>query len=598
MQQRISSLFEITITALCADADVDFDAVVGQPASFRMTGDVNGPVPARLWTGICKHIQQTAVDEAGVSTYQITIVPTLWLCTQRRNHRMFQQLSELDIVKELLAEWGIEPDLRITGAYPKREYRIQYGESDFAFLARMLEEAGISFYFEQGEAETRLVLADAPQTSQVRSPAIAFRDAAAALTIGREYVTNVSVAQRVRPGRVTLRDHDPRLPAAYKLLAGADAAGGGVEGRLEQFHYTPGAFQFGTDQAEGTPHADDKGATRTNEKEGSALARKRLDAKRSSAKVCTFETSAIDLAPGVVMSILDHPRSDLAEGQRLLVVEASHVGTVNGEWSHHCEVRRADLAFRPPLSTPKPTISGVESATVVGPAGQEIHTDELGRVRCHFHWDRESRMNEDSSCWIHTSQPWGGAGYGGTNLPRIGQEVLVDFLGGDPDRPIITGRVYTSVQKTPYKLPDNKTQSGWKSNSSPTTGGYNEIMFEDAAGRELVRMQAEKDLHKLVKNDEQVTIGHDRTKLVQNDDAITVGNDRTKIIQNDENSTIGNDRTKLVQCNERHVVGQNRSRTVGVNENVSIGVSHSVSVGADQSVDIGTGSQPQRGGGI
>jgi type VI secretion system secreted protein VgrG len=600
IEQRMSSLFEVTLTALSDDADIDFDAVVGRPASFRMHGGAQALVPFRFWTGLCKHAQQVAVEETGLSTYEITIVPTLWLATQRRNHRMFQQLSELDIARKLLAEWGIEPELRIAGTYRKREYRVQYAESDYAFLCRMLEDAGISFFFEQGDTETRLVLTDAPQSVEAR-PSIPFRDNPTT-SLDREYVTKLHVGQQVRPGRYTLRDHDTRLAASYPLLADARAPGAGVEGRLERFHYTPGAFLFGTDQGDDQPHGDDKGKTRSDEREGGALARKRLEAKRSSAKACSFETNVADLAPGVVTAVLDHPRSDVA-GKPLLVIASSIRGDSHGEWTHRCEARRADVAYRPRLATRKPRISGVESATVVGPAGEEIHTDELGRVRVHFHWDRESRMDQNSSCWIHTSQPWGGAGYGGTNLPRVGQEVLVDFLGGDPDRPIITGRVYTSLQKTPYTLPGNKTQSGWKSSSSPQTGGYNEIMFEDAAGRELVRMQAERDLHKLVKHDEEVTIGHDRTKLVEHDDALTVGNDRTKIVQNDEDVTIGNDRTKLVknddaltvgnsrtkmvQMNERAVVGMNRTRTVGINESVEIGADHTVTVGADHSVKVG-----------
>jgi type VI secretion system secreted protein VgrG len=175
-------------------------------------------------------------------------------------------------------------------------------------------------------------------------------------------------------------------------------------------------------------------------------------------------------------------------------------------------------------------VSGVESATVVGPRGEEIHCDEFGRVRVHFHWDRESKMDDNSSCWIHVSHPWGGAGYGGMNLPRVGQEVLVDFLGGDPDRPIIVGRVYTNLQKVPYKLPDDKTQSGWKSNSTNNTGGYNEIMFEDASGKELLRMQAERDLNKLVKRNENITVGNSRAKAIGVDEAITVGNNRTKSV--------------------------------------------------------------------
>lgn len=194
------------------------------------------------------------------------------------------------------------------------------------------------------------------------------------------------------------------------------------------------------------------------------MARRRLDGSRSEALSCAFDTNALDLAPGVVLSMIGHPQRDLGEDRRLLVVASTLTGTVGARLQHHCEAHRADVPYRPLPKTPRPRVMGVESATVVGPAGEEIHTDEFGRVRVHFHWDRESRMDEKSSCWIHVSQSWGGAGYGGVNLPRIGQEVVVDFLGGDPDRPIITGRVYTNLQKVPYSLPASKTQSGWKSN--------------------------------------------------------------------------------------------------------------------------------------
>ncbi len=193
------------------------------------------------------------MEETGLSTYEITIVPMLWLATQRRNHRMFQQLSELDIARRILAEWGIEPELRVTGVYGKREYRVQYAESDYAFLCRMLEDAGISFFFEQADTETRLVLADAPQAGAPR-PAIPFRDNPTT-SLEREHVTKLHVGQRVRPGRYTLRDHDTRLPASYPLLASAEAPRAGVEGRLERFHYAPGAFQFGTDKGEDCPTA-------------------------------------------------------------------------------------------------------------------------------------------------------------------------------------------------------------------------------------------------------------------------------------------------------------------------------------------------------
>ena len=559
--ERMSSLFEITLLVVAENPDIDFEHVIGQAASFTMGGGFEDAPSSRTWTGLCSEMQQVAVEETGVSTYHLVLVPSLWLTTQRRNHRMFQQLSELDIVLEVLDDWGIKPVQRLTSTYKKRKYRVQYGESDFAFISRMLEDAGISFYFERADGVSKLVLADAPQVNKAR-PSIPFRDKPTAAD--REHVTSVRVGRRVRPGRYTMRDHDYRKDPSFKLLAaGAAPRATDVEQKLERYHYTPGAFLFGADKGESTPHADDKGKTRSDDGEAAILAQKRLDAKRGAARTVTFETNVLDLAPGVVTSILDHPRSDLAAGERLLIVEASRHGTAGDDWTAHCEARSAGVAYRPALTTPKPRVSGIESATVVVPAGEEIHTDEFGRVRVHFHWDRESKMDDNSSCWIHVSQPWGGSGYGGTNLPRIGQEVIVDFLGGDPDRPIITGRVYTNLQKVPYGLPANKTQSGWKSNSTGGTGGYNELMFEDAGGKELLRVQAEKDLHKLVKHDEDIIVGRNRTTHIKGNDALTVNKNLSK----------------HVLLNEREVTGLNRTTAVGVNRTTHVGAVDTTVVG-------------------
>jgi type VI secretion system secreted protein VgrG len=549
VHERISALFSVTVTAVSPSADLDFEAVIGKAARFVAQAGLAGEVRTRVWTGICKEVHEVAAEETGLSTYEIEIVPVLFLASQRRNHRMFQLLSDVDIVSKILSEWGIEPDLRLHATYKKRKYRVQYGESDYAFLSRLLEEAGVSFYFTGDSGETRLVLSDAPETNDPRDPRIPFRDRPGDVDL--EHVTRVRVGRRVRPGRYTLRDHDYRRPASYRLLASA-AAEGGIEQQLERFHYTPGAFLFESDRGEATPTADDRGRYRTDEAEAAAIAQRRLDAQRSEAFSCTFESNAVDLAPGVVFGMRDHPRAEIGDGRALLVVESRLHGEVGQGWKLEAEARSAAVRFRPPLTTPKPKVNGVESATVVGPPGEEIHTDEFGRVRVHFHWDRESRMDQNSSCWIHVSQPWGGTGYGGVNLPRVGQEVLVDFLGGDPDRPVIVGRVYTNLQKVPYPLPDNKTQSGWRSNSTNQTGGYNELMFEDSAGEELVRMQAEKDMHKLVKNDEEHTVGRDRTRQVGETERVSVGNNQSITVGVNRVAQIGNNDTTMVGV--QHVV--------------------------------------------
>jgi type VI secretion system secreted protein VgrG len=618
VREAVSELFEIQLRVVAREHDLDFDELVGADASFEIRGRRRELDRDRRWTGVCRDLQQISAEPGGLSTYELSIVPVLWLLTQRKNYRIFQHRSELDIVRQILDEWGISPRLALSGSYPAREYRVQYAESDYAFVCRMLEDAGVSYFFEESDEGSRLVLSDAPQAAEPRAFAIPYRDEPTAAD--RDHVGKLALRRQMRPAKVTLRDHDTRLPADYPLLAGVSAASTSRESRLEQFEYAPGAFKCAGEADGSSPSADDRGASRSNEGLARELAARRVQALRGNALVASFETSANDLAPGVVFSITGHPRHDLDERRGLVVVRSTFEGEHDGAWSHRCEASFADAPLRPEPRTPRPKVNGVESATVVGPAGDEIHVDEFGRVRVHFHWDRESRRDEKSSCWIPVSQSWGGAGYGGTNLPRIGQEVVIDFLGGDPDQPIVVGRIYTNQQKTPYKLPDNKTQSGWKSCSTNQTGGYNEIMFEDLAGQELLRMQAEKDLDKLVKNDERVVIGHDRTKLVKHDDQLRVEHDRRKRIDHDETISIGHDRKELVENDERIKIGKNRtekvgsnesitigknrtkkvkkneieavaisrSRMVGVNEAVLVGVAQQIKVGVRQNVDIGS----------
>jgi len=216
---------------------------------------------------------------------------------------------------------------------------------------------------------------------------------------------------------------------------------------------------------------------------------------------------------------------------RLFIIEFEIDGTPGGEWRMRGLCLFADEPYRPALRTPKPIINGVQSAIVVGPPGEEIYTDEFGRVRVQFHWDREGQWDDNSSCWMRVSQGWAGHGYGMITIPRIGHEVLVGFFEGDPDQPVIVGRVYNNAARVPYKLPDHKTKSTWKSDSSPGSNGFNELMFEDAKGKELVYLQAQRDLAKLVKNNESeqigqnrsTTVGHDRTTNVGNVDSLTVG---------------------------------------------------------------------------
>ena len=540
--QSMSQLFSVTVTAVSKNPDIDFEAAIGQAASFTLHGrSLNGQ--ARTWRGILSELHQVRVDEKGLTTYHLRLEPKLWLASQRRNNRIFQTKTELDIARQILKEWDIDFEEKIATEYKTRKYRVQYGESDFGFMSRMLEEAGISFYFVDEHDRTVCVLSDAPQENKERPVPIAFRDTPGAAD--QEFVTSVKISRLVRPGKVTLRDHDYRRPASFAL--GASASSAGVEERLESFSYEPGAFNYQAIRADFTPVADDKGMHRGDDVEGHQLAKKRLAASRGDALSATFRANVIDLAPGSVLRILDHPQRAVGDDKKLLVITSRIDGNHTEPPKTQCEVRSASAAYHPPLRQQKPRAGGVESATVVGPPGEEIHTDEFGRVRVQFHWDREGTRDENSSCWIHVSQSWAGAGFGGTNLPRIGQEVIVDFLSGDPDRPVITGRVYTNLEKTPYPLPENKTRSGWKSNSVPSYGGYNELMFEDRAGAELVHMRAQRNMTTQVNNDHMSSIGHNRSTSIMKNESKTVGGNQDHSIQGSNSSTTGGDLMESVQ---------------------------------------------------
>ncbi len=277
-----------------------------------------------------------------------------------------------------------------------------------------------------------------------------------------------------------------------------------------------------------------------------------------------FSTNAADLQPGSAFFISGHPHATLPESAKLLVTDMSFEGSHGESWSMSGQAVFTDVPYQPAARTPKPDVTGVQSATVVGRAGQEIDTDELGRVRVQFPWDREGKNDDDSSTWVRVSQGWAGVGYGMMMIPRVGQEVLVRL----PGRPRPAGgggpRLQQHPARVPYKLPDNKTRSTWKSDSSPGSDGFNEIMFEDLKGKELVWVQAQKNLRKLVKNDETVTVGNNLQKLVKHDETETTTNDRTEVTGGSRTEiTDGDSTTSIGGAESKMVSGDERERTLG-----------------------------------
>jgi len=555
LEDAISSPFQLDVVAMCENPAVDFEQMVGRDAAFHieLSGQLHPGQGPRTWTGLVSEVHQIGSEEEGLSAYNLTVVPRLWLLSQRTNCRVFQQMTDLDIALDLLRQWEIDPIIESRRALKTRKYRVQYHESDYAFLSRCLEAAGISFLHRQSEEGSKLVLLDTPEQAEARKEPLQHMGEPA---LGALWATGLRASRRMRHGKVTFADHDHRLPN-QPLLAQSTTSQNPLEARLESFQYKPGAFRFGAKGPADTPHADDRGRSRTDPDEGKRIADQNAAALIARSQRYSFQSNALDLAPGTVLKVTGHARAELAD--KLLVTRISVSGGSEEEPTLTADAVSAAHPYRPEAVTPQPVVQGVEAATVTGPAGETIHCDELGRVRVQFHWDRYGARDQFSSCWIAVNQAWAGDGLGAMNIPRVGQEVIVDFLGGNPEEPVIVGRIFTHLLRPPMPLPAAKTQNGFRSASVPATGGFNEFMFEDAAGSEMIRVRAEKDYKTLVNNDVDTTIGHKRTTHVESDDKETVNGNQSKSVLGSLAQTVASEAISQVLSNALSIVGGHRT---------------------------------------
>src|SRR5687768_12742524 len=556
-QERLSQPFQFTLELLSEDAAVDPLGLLRTPVTIVL----RVPGGERSFHGLVnRFVQLDKADE--LTSYEMEVVPWLWFLSLTADCRVFQNLTVPEIVAEIFGKYG-EADFDVGGlgrSYAKREYCVQYRETDLNFVARLLEEEGIYYYFAHSDNAHKLMLADDQSsvadcpirsTFQVSTTPEATLQEGEILHLQREHVVN--------PSRVTLRDFDYLQPA--NSLHATD--GSDDQGEIYDF---PGEY---VDLDEGERRA----GLRLQEQVADQIL------VRGSSTCYTMTTGHKFALEGYYVS---------AANSEYLVVATAHAGHGGGyrsghpesEYSNTFQCSPTSVPYRPPRITPKPFVQGSQTAVVVGPSGEEIYTEKHGRVKIQFPWDRLGQKNEQSSCWVRVSQPWAGKGWGGISIPRIGQEVIVDFIEGDPDRPIITGRVYNADQPVPYELPANKTQSGLKSRSSKsgTAENFNEIRMEDKKGSELFYLHAEKDKEEVVENDNDETIGHDET--------IDVGNDQTIDVGNDQTINIAKNRTETVGENETISIGKDRTESVGGNEAVTVSKNRSHSVSKNDSLDV------------
>ncbi|TGQ66160.1 type VI secretion system tip protein VgrG [Mesorhizobium sp. M00.F.Ca.ET.186.01.1.1] len=569
-RDEISRCLAYTVGFVSSSPDIDPLKMLGGMVSVEGESD-----PKRWFSGLVSEFRLTRIEDR-LAYYEAVIRPWLWFLGNTTDCRIFQNKSVVDIVKDVFKKYSTaEYDLRLQGSYPPREYCVQYDETDLDFVQRLLEHEGILYFFEHDEGKHTLVLTDAmsklkPAPGYEKVP-YHFEGQGSRRDV--EYITEWIPGSSVRPGAYAHTDYDFKKPGADLMAKSAQpfshklAAG--------ENYRQPGAhLEVG--------RGDSLAAIRREEIQAVHQRIAAVGTVRGLFSGCTFKLDGF-------------PRDD--QNQEYLVVSAeyrlfdpgyrSHTDVDSENFKVILGVAPTALAYRPPRITPRPIMRGPQTATVVGPSGQEIFTDKYARVKVQFHWDRQGKKDENSSCFVRVSQTWAGSGWGFIQIPRIGQEVIVDFIEGDPDLPIITGRVYNASQMPPYGLPGNATQSGWKSNSSLGGGGYNELMFEDKAGSELVNFQAQKDHHLLIKHDRNKTVQHDQSDRIDHDAKHSVGHNLDEDVGNNKTVKVGVDQTTNIGSNDTETVGKNRSLTVGSNETIGIGSNSTETIGSNHSQTVG-----------
>ena len=548
--------------------------------------------------------------------YKLQLSPYVWPLTQRVNSRIFQERSTPQIIRAILKDHGLAgPGLvfALREDYAPRDYCVQYRESDWDFISRLMEEEGMYHFYRDADGEALLHITDGPHGH----PDLNFgREVRFHPPEGRTPVPGtvyeLTCRRQLRPGNVALTDYAAVKPS-MPLETRAQRGGHDTEQAIEVFDF-PGEY-------------------RTREL-GGRLSRVRLQELRCGHAQAQGRGTRVDFGPGQRLSLDGHPLQRFNAEYVITRVRHRCVtpmaealgyagdGRAGGElivpsYDNEFVALPQDEVFRPERATKRPRVAGPQTAVVVGPEEEEIYTDKYGRVKVRFRWDRDrqlardARQESDASCWIRVSQPWAGVGYGGLTIPRIGQEVIVDFLEGDPDQPVITGRLYNgeamqptsmagpsrmtgagpepipAMQNRPQVLPESRARTTIRSNSTPGGGGANELTLDDVAGSELFHINASKDYVATIADFSTTTVGNDMKLSVGNCLFEFVAISHDAFIGINETQFIGVDRTEVVGCNETITIGMNRTEAVGMNETLSVGLNRTEIIGVDHTEAIG-----------
>ncbi|MCX4164572.1 MULTISPECIES: type VI secretion system tip protein TssI/VgrG [Paraburkholderia] len=535
--EGLCSLFDIRLGLASRDATIELKQLIGQPVtiSLQLTAAL-GSDSARYFNGYVTQFGHSGTD-GGLATYTATVQPWLWMLSRRFDSRIFQDKSAQDILSEVFSQYSklASFEFRVSRALKPYSYCTQYRETDLNFVSRLMEQEGLIFYFEHTKDTHKLIVTDDSTHAKPIDGQASLRYSANGENLDDDGVVSQFASYRVlTSSTVSMKTFDYKVPGARRYVTGDTKTNQGDVAPYEVYDYL-GLHGFdSTDR-------------------GEELARFRLEALAAGSKAFSGSSNSRELAPGRYFELTDHydPGSGSQEDNQYLLTAVRHHGMNNyqstkgsASYSASFQCIRKKIPFRPPLTCPRPVIPGTQTAIVVGPKGEEIYTDSLGRVKVQFHWDRLGQRNQTSSCWVRVGQAWAGGGFGGVQIPRIGDEVVISFLDGDPDRPLIIGRVYNAQNMPPWKLPDNATQSGILSRSTKgSAGNANAIRFEDKQGQEELWLQAERDMRTEVEHDEFHTVLNDRTKTIKQNETVTIGGAQTQTIKGAQTQTIGGNTT-------------------------------------------------------
>ena len=554
-QEHVSRPFHFVMSLLSENPNLAFEKLVGQRISFSLGLSDSSK---RYWNGFVSRFLQTGRDDR-FTFYEMEVVPWLWILTRHADCRIFQNMTIPDIVTKVFQDRGFN-DFKnaLQGDFEQREYCVQYRETDFNFVSRLMEQYGIFYFFEHEKDKHTLVMGNVPSVHKpcpVQSTIIMDLTAGGQVK-GEDVLSTWHIGQEFRPGKYALTDYNFETPNTSLLSSEETVFKVANNDKYEVFDY-PGEY--------------------TKKADGETVTKIRMQEEEAVHLVANGTSNCRTLAAGYRFDLSGHARSDF--NQTYLLLELHHSATVGESYSGSGKESAGEnysnqllcipysVPFRPARFTPKPFVQGPQTAVVVGPAGEEIYPDKYGRVKVQFFWDRVGKKNENSSCWIRVSQPWAGKNWGAINIPRIGQEVIVEFLEGDPDRPIITGRVYNDEQMPPYTLPDNMTRTTFLTRSTKGGGSsnWNELRFEDKKGDEQIFMNAERDMDLRVEHDSREFVGNDRSLIVQNDQKEKVQGEQDIQIAKDQNESVGGDASLNITGNQNVQVGQTMSLQVGQN---------------------------------